>query len=257
MNSRNLNISIVLYNTPIEELEGLLSGFESVNFIHHIYLIDNSPTDKLKNSFSKWNRVVYEHVGKNLGYGKGHNVAIKYSINDDEIEYHLVVNPDIIVSKAEFQVIYDYMGKHNEVGQLMPKIIYENGENQYLCKEFPTPWVQIVRRFFPDSTLKKSVNKKYELHNFSHQEILDGKCLSGCFMLMRTDVLKKVGLFDERFFMYFEDVDLCRRISLDSIVRYFPLASVVHKYNKESYRSKKLLFYHISSSFKYFFKWGI
>jgi len=80
--------------------------------------------------------------------------------------------------------------------------------------------------------------------------------LSGCFMLLRTEVLKVVGGFDERFFMYCEDFDLCRRIGQVSKTIYYPDVSVIHNYEKGSYKNSKLLRYHIQSSVKYFNKWG-
>ena len=75
-------------------------------------------------------------------------------------------------------------------------------------------------------------------------------------MFMRVDVLKKVNGFDERFFMYAEDLDLCRRIGEVSKTMYYPVVSIYHEYEKGSYKNKKLLKYHICSVIKYFNKWG-
>jgi hypothetical protein len=80
--------------------------------------------------------------------------------------------------------------------------------------------------------------------------------LSGCFMLMRCDALKYAGMFDDRFFMYLEDTDLSRRINQQFQTVYYPEVSIIHHYEKGSYKSNKLLLYHISSAFKYFAKYG-
>jgi hypothetical protein len=80
--------------------------------------------------------------------------------------------------------------------------------------------------------------------------------LSGCFMLLRVDVLNIVGLFDEQFFMYLEDTDLSRRINNQFQTMYYPEVSIIHKYEKGSYKVFKLLVYHIQSAFKYFNKYG-
>lgn len=80
--------------------------------------------------------------------------------------------------------------------------------------------------------------------------------LSGCFMFMRVDVLKKVNGFDERFFMYAEDLDLCRRIGEVSKTMFYPMVAVYHEYEKGSYKNRKLLKYHLCSVIKYFNKWG-
>ena len=81
-------------------------------------------------------------------------------------------------------------------------------------------------------------------------------CLSGCFMFIRTKVLREVGLFDERFFMYMEDVDLSRRIHRRFRTVYYPAAAVYHEYEKGSYKSATLLAHHLLSAIKYFNKWG-
>jgi GT2 family glycosyltransferase len=80
--------------------------------------------------------------------------------------------------------------------------------------------------------------------------------LSGCFMLLRVEVLKIVGLFDEQFFMYLEDTDLSRRINMQFQTIYYPQVSIVHQYEKGSYKSLKLLKYHVVSAFRYFNKYG-
>ena len=90
----------------------------------------------------------------------------------------------------------------------------------------------------------------------NYDKEMEVPALSGCFMFLRVDVLKKVGMFDERYFMYAEDLDLCRRIGEVSHTMFYPAVSVYHAYEKGSYKNKKLLKYHICSVIKYFNKWG-
>ena len=142
------------------------------------------------------------------------------------------------------------------IGLLMPKIVYPNGDTQHLCKLIPSPKDLILRRFIPSDTIKKKLENRYELRFFSYNEEAEIPILSGCFMMIRTSVLKTVGGFDERYFMYLEDVDLCRRISDISRLVYYPKVSIVHNYEKGSYKNKKLLIYHVKSAIKYFNKWG-
>jgi GT2 family glycosyltransferase len=140
----------------------------------------------------------------------------------------------------------------------MPKVLYPSGEIQYLCKMLPNPFDLLGRRFLP-GILKKPFKKQmdaYECRQLNYDQIMDVPNLSGCFMFMRTEVLKKVGLFDPRFFMYLEDTDLCRRIGMHYRTVYYPEVQIVHAYEKASYRFNKLLFYHIQSAFFYFNKWG-
>jgi GT2 family glycosyltransferase len=85
---------------------------------------------------------------------------------------------------------------------------------------------------------------------------MDVPYLSGCFMLFRTAALKRVGLFDERFFMYPEDIDISRRMHAQFRTLYFPASTIVHDHARESYKSIKMLWIHISNLIKYFNKWG-
>ena len=80
--------------------------------------------------------------------------------------------------------------------------------------------------------------------------------LSGCFMLLRTSTLEDVGLFDERFFLYPEDIDLTRRIHKKYKTLFYPYVSVIHEYGRGSYKSMKLLYFHIVNMCRYFNKWG-
>ena len=80
--------------------------------------------------------------------------------------------------------------------------------------------------------------------------------LSGCFMFLRNSALKKVGLFDDNFFMYPEDIDLTRRINENYKTIFYPHSEVVHQHAKESFKNYKLLISHIINIFKYFNKWG-
>lgn len=148
------------------------------------------------------------------------------------------------------------MEANSDVGQLMPKVYYDNGTIQRLCKLLPHPVDLIGRRFFINFTSVKERNKIYELNGFTYDKVLDIPCLSGCFMFIRSSVLKQVGGFDPRYFMYLEDIDLTRRVNKVSRTVFYPDARVVHAFSKGSYGSTKLLKYHIVSAIKYFNKWG-
>jgi GT2 family glycosyltransferase len=115
-----------------------------------------------------------------------------------------------------------------------------------------------MRRFIPGflkSRLQLRLDQ-YELKHKNYDEIMEVPNLSGCFMFLRMDVLRIVGLFDESFFMYLEDTDLSRRINLQFQTIYYPKVSIIHQYEKGSYKSLKLLKYHIVSAFRYFNKYG-
>ena len=147
------------------------------------------------------------------------------------------------------------MEAHVAVGKIMPKVYYPNGEILCLCKLLPTPMDLIGRRFMPESWNEKR-NNKFELRESGYDKILNIPYLSGCFMLLRCDVLKEVGLFDERFFMYPEDLDLTRRIHERYKTLFYPKVSIVHNHAQGSYRNVRLLWIHTINLFRYFNKWG-
>ena len=250
-----ITASLVLYKNEkvdVENICRLICG----EIIHKLYVIDNSPSDELGTSISVISdKIVYLFNGTNLGYGAAYNIGIKKAI-EEKVDYHVVINPDISFSKGIFKSLAMYMGENHNCGLVMPKVVYPNGDIQYLCKLLPTPWDLFGRRFLPLKKYNRNRNYKYELIFSGYDKIMWVPSLSGCFMFMRVDVLRKIGGFDERFFMYAEDLDLSRRIGTISDTIFNPNIIVMHGYDKGSYKSWKLLRFHIFSVFKYFNKWG-
>lgn len=254
----NLNVSIVLFENSLEKVERTIKCCLSSALVQRIYLIDNSPTDKLRELLGLDSRITYIFNNANLGFGRGHNIALKKSV-EEKVSYHLVLNPDVYFEEGVLEELYNYMEKNPEVGLIMPKVLYPDGSLQYLCKLLPTPFDLFGRRFLNFGPFKRIVEKRneiYELRFTGYNKIMEVPYLSGCFMFIRTKVLEKVGLFDERFFMYLEDTDLSRRIHKVSKTIYYPYVHIYHEYGKGSYKNLKLLKYHIDSAIKYFNKWG-
>lgn len=250
----SLSISIVLYNIKKKQIGDLIECILNVSINLRLFLIDNSETDEL-NCLSIDTRVNYIFNNANIGYGAAHNIGIRKSM-ELGCQYHLIMNPDVIFKEGTLESIYAYMESHPNIGSLMPKVFYEDGSLQRLCKLLPTPFDLIGRRFFSHTNWAKEQNKKYELHDFDYDSILNTPCLSGCFMFVRTSVLQKSGLFDPRYFMYLEDYDLTRRIHKVAETIFYPEVSIIHGHAKESYRNGKLLRIHMQSAIKYFNKWG-
>ncbi len=251
--TRTINASIVTYLTPPDELKKLIDSLES-SPVHRIYVIDHSPDTSIKSCLEGNDRIIYHHE-ENLGYGRGHNYGIAASV-ESGADYHLVVNPDVYWTDPVIQSLADYMDANPDCGLVMPKILYPDGETQYLCKMLPSPTDLIVRRFIPVKGVRRRLNTRYELRGFDYDTPMEVPSLSGCFMFMRCSVLRNVGYFDPRFFMYAEDLDLCRRIGSQSKTVFYPKVSVYHAYAKGSYHNRRLLRYHLNSTFKYFNKWG-
>lgn len=253
MEDKIITASLVTYHTKPSYLTRLISCVLESN-ISIFYIIDNSSNDSLRVYANVSERIRYIH-SDNLGFGHGHNIALKLAF-ENHSKYHVVINPDIYWSNKVIEELENFMDNTTDCGLVMPKILYPNGEIQYLCKLLPTPMNLLGRRFMPFRGMQKKIDKKFELHYSGYDKIMEIPSLSGCFMFIRTDVLRQVGIFDERYFMYAEDLDLCRRIGEISKTMFYPYVSVFHEYEKGSYKSMKLLKYHICSVIKYFNKWG-
>jgi GT2 family glycosyltransferase len=254
----SINVSIVLFRNDKDLVKKAIYSCINSILINKLYLIDNSPTDALSCLANLDSKIIYIFNNANLGYGKTHNIALRKSI-EESIPYHLVLNPDVYFEKGGLEELYNFMEANKDVGLVMPKVLYPDGDIQYLCKLLPTPLDLFGRRFLNFGPFKKIVEKRdeiYELRFTGYDKIMEVPYLSGCFMFIRTEVLKKVGLFDERFFMYLEDTDLSRRIHRVAKTIYYPYVHVFHEYGKGSYKSLKLLYYHIKSAIKYFNKYG-
>ena len=255
---RKVNGSIVIYHNSEEKLLRTINSFFTSNIVGDLFLIDNSKSDYFKKLIFLNKNIRYIFNNANLGYGKAHNIALRRSI-EENVPYHLVLNPDVYFEKGVLEELYNFMEANKDVGLVMPKVLYPDGNIQYLCKLLPTPLDLFGRRFLNFGPFKKIVEKRneiYELRFTGYDKIMEVPYLSGCFMFIRTEVLKKVGLFDERFFMYLEDTDLSRRIHRVAKTIYYPYVHIYHEYGKGSYKSLKLLYYHIKSAIRYFNKYG-
>ena len=220
-----------------------------------VYLVDNSPYP-IDCALYHLPWVMYLRSEKNVGYGAGHNIAIREAILNSE--FHFVLNPDIYFDAQELQKMIVRMKEDGSIGQLMPKVIYPDGGLQYLCKLIPTPVDLFLRRFLrgPFKELAREKAEQFELRFSGYNCEMDVPYLSGCFMLFRISALVKIGLFDERFFMYPEDIDITRRMHSQYRTIFYPGSTIVHDHAKESYKSKKMLWIHLTNLIKYFNKWG-
>jgi len=250
----HVTASMVLYNNGEAMVAGAVGSILESSLVDRLYVVDNSP-NKSNMSIMSNDRVDYIHTENNSGYGPGHNIAMRLVLNG-ESKYHIVANPDIVASGEVIESLNGFMDFNSDVGLVMPKVLYPDGSIQYLCKLLPSPYMMLIRRLLPFKKLRQKRNQVYEMRFTDYERTMDVPCLSGCFMFLRTDVLRNAGLFDERYFMYFEDVDLCRRIRNYSRLVYFSEAGIFHNYSKGSYKNGKLFMHHIASAVRYFNKWG-
>ncbi|MGC1869508.1 MAG: glycosyltransferase family 2 protein [Acidobacteriaceae bacterium] len=254
--SNQLTASVVIYGDVLADIHQLLKSLQGAQHILRWVVVDNGSSDEIRDAVQRMGGV-YVRSGKNLGFGGGHNLALKH-LSGVDAPYHLILNPDIVFDEDTLGRLAGVMDSHPDVGLVMPKVRYPDGSHQYLCKLLPAPIDLVLRRFLPGpwKSFARKRTASYELHFLDSDTPAYVPSLSGCFMFARRSVLEKVGGFDERFFLYMEDVDLCRRMLGVSRLLYWPGVTVEHAHQMGSYRSRKLLLLHIRSAIKYFNKWG-
>jgi GT2 family glycosyltransferase len=164
----------------------------------------------------------------NIGYGQGHNKAIAQSAAD----YHLILNPDVLVSESALFNAIEFMDKNSHVGLLAPAVAGDTGDLQHLCKGYPTI-VDLALRGFAPAVVKAHAHKRlarYEMKYMNPYNVCDGVLLvSGSFMFFRRHVLKLAGGFSKDYFLYFEDFDLSLRVAKFATVSYVPSVRIKHK----------------------------
>ena len=191
---------------------------------------------------------------ENNGYGGGHNVALKEAQKLGST-YHLVVNPDVWFGPEVIPALVEYMDSHERVGQMMPKVLYPNGQIQRLAKMLPTP-LDFIGRFCVPNFLIKRRNTKFELIQSGFSKPMNVPFLSGCFMFFRMSAIEEVGMFDERFFLYAEDVDMTRRVHQRYETIFYPPTTIYHTFTRGSRQSLRLLIIQIVNIIRYLNKWG-
>ncbi len=252
--NKDITGSLVLYKSNISDVEFIIRNFTSVVSVRTLYLIDNSPTNELS-CLKSSNKVEYYHNPTNIGFGAAHNIALNEAIKTNS-KYHFVINPDVKFEARVIDEMVNYMEKKSDIGMMMPKILNLDDSIQFLPKLLPSPYSLMMRKVkFPKFVYTPFINK-YELRKVPENKIHEAPILSGCFTLFNINALKEIGLYDDIFFMYFEDWDISRRINQKYKTMYYPLVSVYHAYESGANKNKKLFNIFLKSAVYYFNKWG-
>lgn len=230
-----------------------LTAFSSVDFT--IYIVDNASGDgtaKAVEEHFKDNSAVKVIANKqNVGFGKAHNQVIPLIDSD----YHFIINPDIIVKDDVIGEICNFMESRPECGMVSPDIRFPDGRIQVLAKRNPKIKYLISSRLADDRENNKNLREYAMLdEDLSVPQRVENA--SGCFLGIRTELFRKIGGFDDRYFMYFEDFDLSRTVNKYSELWYYPRSVVYHEWGRDSKRNIKLMLIHLQSTLKYFLKWG-
>ena len=254
----SISISIVAYHN-YEEINNALESlyhYTPSTLAKKIYVIDNSNdiNDSIKlefiNRISNFKNTIYIDVKENLGFGKGHNYILDWIDSD----YHCIMNPDIVFCEDAYSPIIDYLDLHPDVGMVIPVITDEAGKIQDVYRKELTVVDMFIRMF-----CKKVFPRRVASHTLQYMDYSKPFQVpfgQGSFLVIRTNLFKQLGGFDDGFFMYLEDADLCRRVNQKSKLMYIPDATVIHKWEKGSHKNIKLFKIHLASMRYYFKKWG-
>jgi GT2 family glycosyltransferase len=189
-------------------------------------------------------------VGQNIGFAKAHNLVLEKIAKCST--YHLILNPDVVFEPSVLSNLIAQLAERNEVAMVSPKVIYPNGKLQYTCRKYPSFSQMLFRRI----GIFKNQNQKNEYQDFDLTQPFFPDFIHGCFLLFKTADFLRIKGFDERYFLYMEDVDICKKIDvINKKKMYVPCVEIKHIHRKGSAKKIKLLYYHIISSIKYFIKW--
>ncbi len=245
-----ISVSIVTYHSETSELDACLASLGNP-LVKKITIVDNGQEERLRKYCLGKPGVDYISL-PNPGFGAAHNRAL---LSSDQ-PYHIILNSDVRFNPDILTKLADCMQRNPDVAQLQPKIYKADGSLQYGSRRLPSPWMLIGRRFLPEWIMKYS-NRRYLLMDKDLDSPLNVPYQVGCFMMIRTAAAKAIGGFDERFFMYPEDIDLSRRLRQNHIVLYYPAVSIIHAHAAASYRNLRMLRIHADNMIRYFRKWGV
>ena len=187
----------------------------------------------------------------NVGYGRANNLVLGGLDSD----LHLVMNPDVELEPDAISAAAAVLRDDRSVGAVAPSVRDPRGGGEHLCKRYPSVWVLFLRGFAPSFMRSRfsAALDAYEMRDLPGDRVtMPVPLASGCFMLMRTDLFKRLGGFDPRFFMYFEDYDLSLRIGREASVAYAPQSRIVHHGGEASRKGLRHVSWFVRSAWRFF-----
>ncbi len=256
MGKTKVSASIVTYNSA-DEIENVLdslykSNLDEINL--EVCVVDNNSADNTVAVIKeKYPDVILIENKENAGFGAAHNVAI----NKADSKYHIIVNPDIVFLKNTVRDCVRYMNGNQDTVITTPKILNDDEDRteQFLPKRYPKIKYLVGGIFEKKSKRCKKWRREYTMRDNKSNEPREIDFCTGCFMFCRTEALKKVGGFDEKYFLYFEDADLTRKMKQLGKTMFVPSIEVIHGWQRENHKNMKAARTMIKSYGVYFRKW--
>ena len=250
-----LSACLVLYHCG-DELTHALRCIQDADLNVDVYLADNTPEDMTAEKV-QWlfpGVTILPQKG-NIGFGRANNAVLPYL----QSKYHLIMNPDVTFEPSLLSRMVQYLEAHPKIAILTPRAMNEDGTEQYL------PTKRLTVHYLLSGLLEKygGIFRRWrDEFTMADMDIfypVPVEFATGCFLLIRTEIFKKLNGFDPRFFLYQEDSDLSRRVleeNLGSIV-YHPDMRITHQWARENTRTFKGRMSQVRSVWKYFWKWGV
>ena len=266
----DIAVTIVNYNMKEDTARCLISLFkdlEGATLQVRVVVVDNASREPIAAYLAEnFPQVLYVPMPENKGFGAGQNAGIRAV----SAKYYFLLNPDTVFATGArvIEKLYAWMEAHPKVGMIGPKLLNVDGSLQYSCYRFPRFWSQPLRRLGFEKKYPSIARQVQEflMKDFDHERSMPVDWIMGSAMFARAVALQKVGSFDERFFMYFEDCDWCRRFwETGWPVYYVHDIAITHGHRRASASIpglkavllNPLTRIHIKSWLKYFWKWGI
>ncbi len=253
-----VSVVIVSYNSR-SVLSPCLESLTAQSLFEHteVIVVDNASSDGTPTMVREnhpWVKLIAGR--KNVGFSRGVNIGIREAAG----EYLLILNPDTVVRRDSIEKLIEFMERNPNAGIVGPKLVYHDGTLQFSCRRFYTWKVLVLRRTFLGKIFKNSqAVATHLMMDFDHDSTREVDWILGACLLVRREAVESVGLLDERFFLYFEDVDWCYRMKQRGWkVFYHPDSVVIHSYARESAQSviNRSVVAHLASLIRYYDKWN-
>jgi GT2 family glycosyltransferase len=247
--------SLVAYRNDPDTLQATATSFLRTTATRALYIVDNAAGGPSAPVFRTL-PVTYVKSPRNVGYGRGHNLALRHV---PPSRYHLILNPDVTVPEGVIEELIAFMDANPAVGMVCPTVRNTDGSVQYLQKRQTTVLDLFLRRAVP-GRLRGLVRRRMEWHEMrdvDRTRPFDVPYMSGCFMLCRRQVLDRIGGFDPRYFLHFEDADLTRKFhDVGARTVCYPHCSVTHAWARAPHTSLRAALVLMRNGVRYFNKWG-
>jgi GT2 family glycosyltransferase len=252
--TKKASASIVTFNSAAHIPELLDSLRHHIDMQElDVTVIDNASSDNTVTVLQErypWVRLLRNE--RNLGFGAAHNLVLS-SLHSC---YHVLINPDVIFVEDPLTPLFAYLDDHPHVAMVTPRILNQDGSEQKLPKLQPRPRYLMARRLERRFGWAKRLCREYTRSDETFTEPTEIETCTGSFCVIRTEIFRQIGGFDERFFIYFEDNDLSRRAHEYGSLVFCPQATVIHCYERAAMRSKRIFLRQIRSMIRYFNKYG-